>query len=404
MSGGVVSGHAKLSPSGAYRWMRCPGSVRLCEGLESPDSAASLEGTFAHAVAAHALEFGVEPSADIQVVDGTHTVTPEMVEHLKVYTDHVRTVLMLGGGTLHVEVPVALQLPDSVLPVHGTADAVVIQNGELHVIDLKFGAGKFVEVLNNEQLRIYALAVLDTMAEQAKAANVERITTTIVQPRNTGLDGEAVRSATYTLDELQTWRSKFLLPAVVAASIGNALCRPGDWCEWCPGSAKCHAFAARALEVAREVFQPIPATAVAAPVLAPATPPEPSALPVESIASVLQHAHLFETWVKAVREEALRRAEAGVEIPGFKLADKWGNRVWTDEEQARAMLEGFGIDPYAPREVVSPAQAEKRLGKGGKDLVAQLTTRPLRGRELVSADAKPRPSRADVFTKLDGGK
>ena len=35
--------HAKLSPSSAARWMTCPGSVILCEGLEDRSSKAADE-------------------------------------------------------------------------------------------------------------------------------------------------------------------------------------------------------------------------------------------------------------------------------------------------------------------------------------------------------------------------
>ena len=44
--------HAKLSPSAAYRWINCPGSVALAEQCPpAPSSAYADEGTLAHAVA-----------------------------------------------------------------------------------------------------------------------------------------------------------------------------------------------------------------------------------------------------------------------------------------------------------------------------------------------------------------
>ena len=44
--------HARLSPSAASRWISCPASVRLLEGLEqAPSSPYAAEGTKAHALA-----------------------------------------------------------------------------------------------------------------------------------------------------------------------------------------------------------------------------------------------------------------------------------------------------------------------------------------------------------------
>ena len=50
-----MSAHAQLSPSSAVRWMTCPGSVRMCEGIPDTSSDASLEGTMMHTVASHCL-------------------------------------------------------------------------------------------------------------------------------------------------------------------------------------------------------------------------------------------------------------------------------------------------------------------------------------------------------------
>ena len=47
--------HAVLSPSGADRWMVCPGSVRLSEGMPDTSSKAADEGTAAHFMAAECL-------------------------------------------------------------------------------------------------------------------------------------------------------------------------------------------------------------------------------------------------------------------------------------------------------------------------------------------------------------
>lgn len=48
--------HAKLSPSGAHRWMACAGSLALESKYPDSSSDFAEEGTLAHALAAICLE------------------------------------------------------------------------------------------------------------------------------------------------------------------------------------------------------------------------------------------------------------------------------------------------------------------------------------------------------------
>ena len=54
--------HAQLSASGAHRWMRCPGSVRLCKNIPHRDTKYTIEGTVAHTLAQMSLERNLPPS------------------------------------------------------------------------------------------------------------------------------------------------------------------------------------------------------------------------------------------------------------------------------------------------------------------------------------------------------
>lgn len=57
-----MSAHAQLGPSGASRWMACPGSVRLSAGLPDESSPFAEEGTKAHELAEICLKQGYHPS------------------------------------------------------------------------------------------------------------------------------------------------------------------------------------------------------------------------------------------------------------------------------------------------------------------------------------------------------
>lgn len=75
--------HAKLSPSAAERWMTCPGSVVLSEGMPQRTSEFAEEGTLAHALAEMLLT--KQP--------GTMDTPVGMLDHVMVYVEHVRSLL-----------------------------------------------------------------------------------------------------------------------------------------------------------------------------------------------------------------------------------------------------------------------------------------------------------------------
>ena len=70
--------------------------------------------------------------------------------------------LLEPRDTLLVEHRVDLTPLRPPVPMFGTADAIVIKpkRRQLHVIDLKYGAGVLVEAENNPQTRYYGLGAL----------------------------------------------------------------------------------------------------------------------------------------------------------------------------------------------------------------------------------------------------
>lgn len=376
-------GHAVLSPSSAKRWLACPGSVAFCEGVESPDSVYSREGTFAHALAARCLTEDVRPEDLIGTSNGEFQCDAVMAAHIRTYIDAVHyTALLEDARVLLIEQRVDLT-PD----IWGTADALVLSGDRkrLHVFDLKYGAGQPVRPAGNEQLQIYACAALASVM-QSWAADIESVTLHIEQPRCEAGGGEW----SIAVEDLRAFEVQARHTADVARQPGAPF-HAGDHCRWCPRSSDCPALRGRALEIAQAVF---PSGHDGPPMPAPAVP----RMSAESLANVLHGADVVEAWIEAVRAEALDRARRGSPIPGFKLVETIGNRRWIDEEQAAAALRTLGLDPHAPREVVSPAVAEKKLGKGGKEIVGRLVHRPVTGVKLVPGnDPRQVANPATVF-------
>lgn len=264
--------------------------------------------------------------------------------------------------------------------VYGTADAVVWQPAtkHLHIVDYKNGAGVPVEVVDNLQLRIYALATLLTFKYPAS-----QVTATIVQPRCPHPDGP-VRSVTFDVVDLLDFHAD-LLDAVERVAAAKRASAGGGWeashlvpsekgCRWCLAAPKCPALKNKAQAMAKQVF-------------APGLPYDPLEL-----ARTLDFLPILEAWCTNVREFAYSEAEKGHAIPDYKLAEKRASRKWRDAATAAATIDGLGlgIECYDAPKVLSPAQIEKLLPKEHRALLDELTVRESSGHVLVhESDKRP---------------
>ena len=354
--------HAKLSPSQAYRWIACPGSIRLTADLPETVSKYAAEGTEAHSVAQRALE---------EKTDAKHvTNNAEMAEAVQVYLDYVRAL-----HCSDVLVEKRLKLTDD---VWGTGDFVGRKDSCLSVVDYKHGAGVAVGVHGNAQLYIYGLAAALHFGIERRLSLVRLA---IVQPR---APGEKIKHMVTTLETLILWFESVLTPAIEATKRPNAPLHAGDHCRFCKALATCPAQAANAEIVCK--------TALNEPAL-----PAPKDLTPADIAMVLAASDRFSEWAKAVAVYAQRQVEGGaMAIPGYKLIKKRGNRAWVEgaEEKVTTTL---GEDAYN-KKLVSPAQAEK--AGMDKNAVNDLCERPDRGYSLVKASHKGKEVVAPAAVEL----
>jgi hypothetical protein len=96
-----------------------------------------------------------------------------------------------------------------------------------------------------------------------------------------------------------------------------------------------------------------------------------------------------------LRHEALQRALTGSVLPGLKVVTgREGNRNWADAKAiAGALPLLIGDSAYKPREVISPTDAERLLGKAQPaewDSLQQFITRAPGQPKLVrQTDARP---------------
>lgn len=366
--------HSRFGASAAHRWMRCPASIQASAGLPNPSSPAAAEGTMLHEVAANML----------CNMPYEYILTSEQMDVVMAYfhavQDEIATMEWNGDVEMFVEQKFKL-------PIHpefwGTADAVLVAGKSLRVIDLKAGAGVAVEVdyagKINPQLGIYALGALSTLPwqQQEKIDDVEII---VVQPRLGGIKRRKV--ARIELDIL----AEEMLAAAALAEEPTAPFNAGSWCKFCLARHKCPELRHEVFKLAQlDFFDDAPVDVVA--------------LDNLSVGNILDTADVIETWLKAVRDDALFRASNGEAIPGWKLVDSVSNRKWKNENEAAVSLTNDGVEiPYAKPKMPSPAQVEKAIKQAKLDLdIANLVTRETTGVKLVR-DTDGRNSAATALT------
>jgi hypothetical protein len=134
------------------------------------------------------------------------------------------------GDQWWVEMPLldALQKVDKDLG--GTADYVRYRPSDktLRVMDFKYGSGTFVDVDDNEQLKLYALG---TMLEVNQP--IEEVEISVVQPRFEG--AKPVRSWIFPAVEILDFIVD-VQEAIAKTREEGAPRAAGDWCKFCPAA------------------------------------------------------------------------------------------------------------------------------------------------------------------------
>lgn len=374
--------HAYFSPSASPRWIPCPASLYLSEKQkEQSQSVYAHEGTVCHDVAAKCLT-GNKDASDFagQVIEEV-TMTSELIDGIQLYIDEIRGLASeysaLGGKIEH-EVKITENC-------WGTTDSLLWNPEIVIVADLKMGKGVIVAAEDNPQIMLYAIGSLMWL-QQEHNLSPQKVILIIIQPRTVN----PIRKHEISREELIKWYKENVVPVLQKHKPGvnsEEDCNPGEiQCRWCPVSATCAGQAHRLINDAQTAFAPF--TKVE----------EPKVEKIEGeldIAELCEYKKVFrhlQNWIKTIETFLQDKALAGETIPGYKLVEGRSNRQWkADEKQVVAFLKNLIAEPYN-KKLISPAQAEKALGKkvAKENELENLITKP-EGKPTLVLQSDTRP-------------
>jgi len=360
--------HALLGASKAHRWMTCPASIMLEQTFPEQTSFFAAEGTAAHALAEECLLKQKPPEYFIGVEFEGFIVDEDMAHHVATYVDFCNSQ---GGEEKHVELRV--DYSKWAAGGFGTADYVTLDDGILHVIDLKYGQGLKVNANRNEQLMLYALGAAFEFIDK-----VDMVSMTIVQPRLDHIDTYSMR-----VKDLFIWANDVVKPAALLTMRPDPTFNPTKKaCHFCKAKPTCRALAKHNYDLTLGSFDNLED---------PLLVQVPHTLNLEEIANLLPKMDALIGWAQGVQKHAHKLLLDGGILPNYKLVKGRGQRKWVDQKIAEEQLIQMVGPEALISKLISPTQAEKLLGKARYGEIIDLIHKP-EGRPSLAPDTDPRPA------------
>lgn len=343
--------HALLSASGASRWIACTPSPRLEENFENKSSSFAEEGTLAHEFAEINLRMltdlitekehkkAIEPLLVHKLYGGT-----EMELYVEKHTDYVMQQFteakrLTPDAVLLIEKKV--DITHLIEEGFGTCDVIIIADGTMEVIDLKYGMGIRVSAEDNSQLKLYASGALE---EYEMLYDIHTVRLTITQPRM-----DSISSWEISTEDLIAWGQEVVKPKALEAYAGKGEQVVGEHCHFCRAAPKCKAQLELAKATAQKAF----------------TDDEVQLISDEELIDMYAKIPLIKKWFDKVTDHLYQEALDGKKWEGYKLVDGQSRRGWLDESEVATILfaNDFEEHQFSNSKLKGIGDIEKLVGK-----------------------------------------
>lgn len=369
--------HAKLSASGAKRWLFCQKSVSLEQEFPEETSSYAEEGTVAHELGELHLRLALgditkaQHKKQLEMLKKSKYYNQEMEEVVSVYVDAVMELYAEAKSNCQDAVIMLEQRVDFsewVTSGFGTSDVVIIADNVLHIADLKYGMLK-VSGEDNPQLKLYALGAY---SEYEMLYNISQVKMTIIQPR---LDH--ISTSELVIEDLLEWADTFVKPRAEQAFNGEGQFSPGfETCRFCKAKHVCRARGQEQLELMKHDLQ------------------SPETFSNDEIAELLTKVGPFVEWAKDITDYAYQQAtEKGTKFSGWKLVEGRSTRRYKDTLEVAKTLKAAGYDEALiyEKNLLSITAMEKALGKKQfKELLSDQVIKP-QGKPMLTPEEDKRP-------------
>lgn len=366
--------HALLSASSAERWLNCTPSARLQEDVKDITSPFAAEGTLAHELGELILQKSlniitkVKFNKELRSIKKHEMYYEGMMDEVEDYTNYVletyhEAVAKTKDAKIFLEerLDYSTYVPEG----FGTGDCIIIADGEMEIIDLKFGKGVEVSPIKNPQLMLYALGAYE---RYGFIFGVEKITMTVAQVRLNNIE-----SWTITSNMVEKWANDKVIDRAKIAYEGKGETIPGPWCVFCRVKSTCRARAEENLDMYNKYNK------------------DPKLLNKDEVAEILVQATDIEKWAKEIKNYALDEALKGTRFKGFKIVEGRSNRKIEDPDllAEKLIAEGYkDEDIYKPKALEGITKLQKLIGKKFTELAGDLIVKPQGKPTLVPEDDK----------------